>query len=293
MYKRYNSVYSVIDTEQEQHNYPLPLWGLTAVELWKKNNGNKYGKIEFYRFINYFSIEEFKNKFYNQFKIYIKTYPDGTIETFREIEYKQFINDCGDIIEMIENQNYYYWTTEKGFDFYLQQMKGWKKSFILEKKDILVHLINLKSLLYFITNATVEPEIKAEIQKTKKTLNPNFDDIDYQIEIIIKKTEQIFTSEKTQWKNLFSDDIKEFTKPIELKDKATIADLRLFLDSLKNNDLIKKRSFNKIIEESKAFIFDGNLITANNLKHATGGNYPNTANSNIIKETFKSLNIED
>ena len=129
--------------------------------------------------------------------------------------------------------------------------------------------------------------------ETKKTLNPNFDDIDYQIEIIIKKTEQIFTSEKTQWKNLFSDDIKEFTKPIELKDKATIADLRLFLDSLKNNDLIKKRSFNKIIEESKAFIFDGNLITANNLKHATGGNYPNTANSNIIKETFKSLNIED
>ena len=124
MYKRYNSVYSVIDTEQEQHNYPLPLWGLTAVELWKKNNGNKYGKIEFYRFINYFSIEEFKNKFYNQFKIYIKTYPDGTIETFREIEYKQFMNDCGDIIEMIENQNYYYWTTEKGFDFYLQQMKG-------------------------------------------------------------------------------------------------------------------------------------------------------------------------
>lgn len=139
-------------------------------------------------------------------------------------------------------------------------------------------------------NATKTAPIK---KPQKPTLKPNFDDIDLQIDILVEGTKKIFVSNKEQWKNLFSKNIIEFTKPIELRKGTTIQDLRLFLDSLKHNDLIKKSGFNKIIEESKAFIFDGNLITANNLKHATSGNYPNTANSDTIKETFKSLNIED
>jgi hypothetical protein len=174
------------------------------------------------------------------------------------------------------------WESEIGFDFELE-FPDQPINQLLEN-----HLEIAKEFEEFI-------KIEKHSQKAskKQSLNSNFDDIGLQIDIIIKATEEIFISNKEQWTNLFSDDIKEFTKPIELKDKTTIADLRLFLDSLKHNDLIKKSSFNKIIEESKAFLFDGNLITANNLKHATGGNYPNTANSHIIKETFKSLNIED
>lgn len=164
-------------------------------------------------------------------------------------------------------------------DFQPSEFEDWRLTLYKRK---------LKELPIY--NTTKTTTIK---QPRKQTLNPNFENIDFQIDIIINKTTEIFISDKTQWKNLFSTNIIEFTKPIELRKGTTIQDLRLFLDSLKHNDLIKKSGFNKIIEESKAFIFDGNLVTANNLKHATSGNYPNTANSDTIKETFKSLNIED
>lgn len=149
MYKRYNSVYSVIDTEQDQHNYPLPLWGLTAVELWEKNIGNKYGKIEFYRFVNHFPIDEFKTKFYNQFGIYKTLYPEGTVETFKKKEYQQFAYECEDMIELIEKKDWIYWTTEREFDFYIQG-KGYNKKVYVLGKDDHTHEINLKALLQFL-----------------------------------------------------------------------------------------------------------------------------------------------
>lgn len=159
MYKLYNSVYSVIDTEQEQCNYPLPLWGLTAVNLWQKNIGNKYGKIEFYRFINYFYTEEFKTKFFNEFKIYKKIFPEGTIETFKKKEYQQFAYECQDMIELIEKEDWIYWTTVDEFDFYIQQKKYDKIAYILTK-DIHFYEINLKALLHFL-----EVEYKNDYQE--------------------------------------------------------------------------------------------------------------------------------
>lgn len=131
-------------------------------------------------------------------------------------------------------------------------------------------------------------------QKTSLSLKPNFDDINWQIEIIIKETQKIFTSNTEQWTNLFSENIQPFSNPIELKEKTTISDLRLFLDSLNNFGLIKTSKFNSIIEKSKAFIFEGTIITALQLKHARQlQNYPNTLNSTTIQNVFKELKTID
>jgi hypothetical protein len=175
MHNREKSVFSVIDATQGQYDCPLPLWELATVELWEKNENenNKYKKIEVYNFVNFFPIEEFKSKFFNEFEIYKTSYPEGTIETFRKKEYQQFIYDCGDMIEMIDKQDYYYWITVRGFDFYLQQRKGWQDAYVLNK-DLHTHEINLKALLQFLEIDCINDKVK-EFEDKKNLCNEEVD----------------------------------------------------------------------------------------------------------------------
>lgn len=279
MYKRYNSVYSVIDTEQEQHNYPLPLWGLTAVELWEKNNGNKYGKIEFYRFVNYFPIEEFKTKFYNQFKIYIKTYPDGTIETFKKREYQQFIYECGDMIELINKEDWIYWSTEGEFDFYIQGKKHSEQAYILDK-DPHIYLTNLTVILNFINNATAESNKKG-ISKTLKysfssTLNK------HQIEYLYTNYFSIyFDCTLKDIDNLFSENIN--TKITLNKKGVKKVDIIYFFSELKNNGLIRSTTWQDAIVKTECIIIQNKPLASGQI----------TTSKNIIRNSYYNETVKE
>ena len=164
------------------------------------------------------------------------------------------------------------------------------------KREYTEQLEKIENRLHELKEQNSKPQQFNDIkpQISGLSLKPNFDDINWQIEIIIKETQKIFTSNTEQWTNLFSENIQPLSNPIELKDKTTISDLRLFLDSLNNCGLIKTSKFNSIIEKSKAFIFEGTIITALQLKHAKQQqNYPNTLNSATIQNVFKELKTID
>lgn len=134
-------------------------------------------------------------------------------------------------------------------------------------------------------------------QKTKTkpiTLSPNFDDFNGQTKAICNLTASLFVSSLEQWQNLFSNDIQVFKIPIELKSNTTISDLRLFLDTLYHKGLIKKQRFNKILENVKAFSYEGKALEARQYKNGRQiENYPNTKNSIKVSEIFAALNLDD
>ena len=134
---------------------------------------------------------------------------------------------------------------------------------------------------------------KAHTLPKKLTLNPYFDDQNGQIKTIHKETQTLFISSLEQWENLFSNNIQEFQTPIKLKPNTKISDLRLFLDMLHQKGLIKNSRFNKLLQNVKAFSFNGSIITANQYKDAKQiQNYPNTLNYNKIKGVFNALNVD-
>lgn len=169
---------------------------------------------------------------------------------------------------------------------------------IKEKQALQKQLNEIQAELYKsfqnILNKTAtayQPEQPERNQKPK-TLKPNFDDPTGQINVIFEHTKDLFKSNLEQWKNLFSKDIQTFETPIILQSNTTLADLRLFFDLLYQKGLIKKKSFNKILQDVKAFEYQGDIIKANQLKHATKGNYPHTKNEYQILQVFEWLNID-
>ena len=169
---------------------------------------------------------------------------------------------------------------------------------IKEKQALQKQLNEIQAELYksfqSILNKTAtayQPE-QPESNQKPKTLKPNFDDPTGQINVIFEHTKDLFISNLEQWKNLFSKDIQTFETPIILQSNTTLADLRLFIDLLYQKGLIKKRSFNKILQDVKAFEYQGNIIKASQLKFATKGNYPHTKNKYQILEVFKKLKTD-
>lgn len=283
MLEREKSIFSVIDATPSQYDRPLQLWELAAVELWERynNENSKYKKIELYRFINYFPIEEFKFNFFNEFEIYKKSYINGTIETFRKKEYQQFIYDCEDIIEIIDTQTHYFLARERGFDFYFQQMKGWKKGYIFEKNDIHEHELNLKALLEFINNPTRENNEKNVSKKTKYTFESNLST--FQINYLYTNYFSIyFDCNKEDIINLFSDNIttKIKTKPKRERGNKQIDIVYFFLE-LKNNGFIRSTFWKNAIDKTGCIIIQNKPLTSGQI----------TTSKNDIRESFSNTTV--
>ncbi len=291
MHNRDKSVFSVIDATPGQHDCDLPLWGLAASELWEKNNneGNKYKEIELYKFVNSFPIEEFKTKFFNEFEIYKKSYPNGTIETFIKKEYQQFIYDCGDMIEMFDKQDYYSWTTVRGFDFYLQQMESRKKAYILEKNDIHEHEINLKSLLEFINNPTKENNKKTISKKIKYSFDCTLNK--HQIEYLYTNYFSIyFDCTLEDIYNLFSEDINI---QITINKKINLIDVIYFFNELVEARIIKAKQWQNAIVKTKCLIFNNNPINSDQTKESVKRLKKSTRDNetiNLVERLLSDIN---
>lgn len=129
---------------------------------------------------------------------------------------------------------------------------------------------------------------------SKHTLNPNFQDFEAQVKIISETSTPLFIGTLDQWENLFSNEITPFTKPIELRQGVSKADLRRFIDNLKFYGLIRTGSFLKVLADVNAFSLRGNVLTANDYKNANNGkNYPNTRNADKVEEIFTALKVKD
>ncbi|SIQ74099.1 hypothetical protein [Maribacter ulvicola] len=143
----------------------------------------------------------------------------------------------------------------------------------------------------------LEKEITRLQSPNKKTnhtlsLNPNFEDRNWQISTIFESSKPLFNSTIEQWENLFSDNIVLFDKPIELKKGISKADLRCFIDELKHFGLIRTGSFLKTLQNVNAFSINGKILTAYDYKTANNGkNYPNTRNRNKILDVFSALKV--
>lgn len=286
MQEREKSIFSVIDVTPSQYYRPLQLWELAAVELWERynNENSKYKKIELYRFINYFPIEEFKSKFYNEFEIYKELYHNGTIETFRKKEYQQFIYDCEDIIEMIDTQTHYALERERGFDFYFQQMKGWKKGYILEKNDIHIHEINIKALLQFLqvdclieTNKKSNPHITT-IKDKKYSFDSTLNN--HQINYLYTNYFSIhFDCSLNDIENLFSDNV---SKQITINKNIQLIDIIYFFYELVEAKIITAKQWQNVFDKTNCLIFNNSPVTSSKIKDTVKRIKKSTRDNNTI-----------
>lgn len=86
----------------------------------------------------------------------------------------------------------------------------------------------------------------------------------------------IFEGSIEQWRSLFSEDIKLDT-PIKVNGYKS--DVRVLFHFLKEKDLIETQKYPSILEKSKAFIYDGEILTAKQINAPKENfNYPNIGN---------------
>lgn len=129
---------------------------------------------------------------------------------------------------------------------------------------------------------------------TKRSLNPSFQDFEAQVKVIAETSTPLFNATLDQWKNLFSDEIKPFKKPIELKQETTFSDLRSFMDAFKTQKLIRNGKFNSLLEGVNAFSKDGQTVTAQNLKDAyQTAKRSYSINQGKINDILKALKVVD
>lgn len=161
---------------------------------------------------------------------------------------------------------------EKCTNFFMEVSRIWEVSYL--EKQIL--------------------KLQSPLKKPKKvyTLNPNFEHLRGQIEIIFEYSKPLFNASLSQWQNLFSDNIQPFENPIELKSEITLMDLRLFLDKLNQHGLIKNGRFNSLLQKINAFSFNGSTVQANQYADARKNEmYPYTKNAPKIDEIFEALKL--
>lgn len=265
---------------------PLRLIGFSCVSHEKNYKGKKYG---------FFTSKELK-----EIKILRPDF-DSNIKYIEKHRLPDFIEDV-----------------EKGFkstplsrlDFYRYKRanileEGFKYLRLVMAGHFIYNLNECSVILDFFDEVSRIKEIQyldsqiIELSKPKKkqkslTLNPNFEDKEWQIKTISESSKSLFVSSFEQWENLFSDSIKIFNTPIELEKGVTKADLRVFIDNLKYYGLIRVGSFLKILQEVNAFSIKGKVLTAYDYKTANNGkNYPNTRNSNKVKDVFRALKLKD
>ncbi len=217
--------------------------------------------------------------------------------------YLDAYNDLFDCIKVFENNPFLKQQKElkKRIKEYLKAYKDYTNTTFykedLKEKETLKN--ELKKLKLDLETVLSTLKIKRKYNPKQPTepkalsLKPNFDDFNGQIKTIHKETQTLFISTLDQWEQLFSDDIQGFKNPIELKPNTTLSDLRLFLDMLHQKGLIKNSRFNKLLQNTKAFSFNGSIITRNQYKDAKQiQNYPNTLNYNKIIDIFNALNVD-
>jgi|SRR5690554_352563 len=142
-------------------------------------------------------------------------------------------------------------------------------------------------------------EIMEKAQKRKRpkppkplTLRPNFTDAEFQIKALHDNSKFMFVATLEQWQNLFSDNIKPFPVPIELKQGVTLAMLREFINGLINHKVIARRGTLKTIETANAFSFDNSKVTAKMLSDAQGTiNTPFYSKSDKINSIFSGMRL--
>lgn len=181
---------------------------------------------------------------------------------------------------------------ETGFDYLEQILNG----------NFIYNLDNSTKALYFFTEVSRIWEISylekealkvkdATISNSPKyTLNPNFDDLEEQIKVIHENTTGLFNASIEQWKNLFSNDIKPFKNPIELKPKITYEDLHFFLAELHRVQLFRKSQFGIVIEKTKAFA-SKKIITSQGLSDAHRKAKSGAKHSYIVANLLSKLNL--
>ncbi len=125
----------------------------------------------------------------------------------------------------------------------------------------------------------IRPSVRHELNKViseyKGTKSPKIKTLDSELsatefEILADKGAKLFKGTKKQWTDLFSSPIR-ISEPIKVIPPCTLQDVAYFLMNLKNNDGIGITRYKKILEDSNAFSFEGNIITAQQLSTAEKG----------------------
>lgn len=134
----------------------------------------------------------------------------------------------------------------------------------------LIHdYLRIKAIDYAVNLFKNLSENKAITEIKVLTLKPKFTDLNYQIKQLQKSTQPLFNSTVQQWENLFSNEIKPFEPPIELKKSTKLVTLREFINMLIECNLISKRGALTTIAKAKAFIYDNRIVTFNQLNDAS------------------------
>ncbi len=134
-------------------------------------------------------------------------------------------------------------------------------------------------------------QIQPNPTRKKLTLKPDFLDIDNDVKVINEYMSELLQCEMWQWHNLFSDDIKIFSKPMIIKDIATLADIEYFFNSLLYYGAIQNAHYKKVIEQTKAIRHKGKLIISRQL---TDAKYYGSEekNKHIIDNLINELKID-
>ncbi|MCV6629187.1 MAG: hypothetical protein OIF50_04935 [Flavobacteriaceae bacterium] len=199
----------------------------------------------------------------------------------------QIAKFCDEVVKVQKkvDKDYLYKLAEEEIQENENQIKALRKQMEADKETV-------KLAKFIVSNH--KPQIKQNTKPKAITLSPNFDDFDGQTKEIYNLTTSLFSASLEQWQNLFSNNIQVFKAPIELKSNTTISDLRLFLDTLYSKRLIKKQRFNKVLENVKAFSYEGKVLVADQYKNAKQiENYPHTKNYIKVSEIFTALNLDD
>lgn len=285
MRKRNSSIYNVIDAEQEQFNSPLPLLASTAVNLWNENKGNKYGEIELYHYLKIFSIPEFEIVFFKQFEDYKNYYANGTIETFLIKEYQDLINECNDMIELINTGDWIYWTKKNNFDFYIYQKTYYNKKAYILNNDPHNYLINFKAILQFLQVDCKTPKTKPPKKETY-SLKCKLATVASKIIFDDKTFKKYFDCTKESFDNFFSEDqINENTK-IKINHGMFLVDIIQFLQNLHIKGVILNTKWGDSVVKTKCLIFEGEPIKKNQIINAKRG-----AKNDLKPELEQLLNL--
>lgn len=130
----------------------------------------------------------------------------------------------------------------------------------------------------------VEPKAtKTAILSLKPNLTPT------QITRLSELTTGIFQATIKQWCNLFSENIQEFTEPIELT-SSYLTDVRLFFEKLLQKRYIETNKYPSILYRSKAFSRNNDIITAKQINATkSNSNYPYIGNYDEINDIIERL----
>lgn len=190
--------------------------------------------------------------------------------------------------ERVENEIYYQ-LTEAELKEKTTEVEEQKKELERLREQVKKDAEKVKLATFIIENSK-----KPAPPKPPKplTLKPNFTDAEFQIKTLHDNSKFMFVATLEQWQNLFSDEIKPFPVPIELRRGVTLAMLREFINGLIGYKVISKRGTLNTLEKVNVFSFDNSKVTAKQLSDAQktidGAFY---TKSNKIQSIFTEMRL--